>query len=59
MAGTPEQLLSGNLATKLLVAVGAVLDVRHEHDRFAATALQLAIDAFDTEVQETAAWHLV
>ena len=50
VAGTPELLLSGKLATKLLVAVVAVLDVRHEHEVFAATTLQLAIDAFDMEV---------
>ena len=59
VARTPERLLSGNLAAKLLVVVVAVLDVRHEHEGFDTTALQLAIYASDMEVQETATWHLV
>ena len=46
VAGTPDRLLSGNLA-------------RQKHEGFAATAPQLAIDASDTELPETAAWHLV
>ena len=58
-AGTPERVLSANLAAKLLVAVAGERDVRREHEGLAAMSLQLAIGAFDMEVLETAAWHLV
>ena len=52
--GTPERLLSTNLASKLLVAIVSVGDVWLEHERFATPPPPLALDGGHTEEPEAA-----
>ena len=59
VAGASERLLSADLAAEFLIAVVRIRYVGRLHQRLATTTAHLSVDAFQTEVPETAAGHLV
>ena len=59
VAGTPERLLSANLAAELLVAIVGIRDVWRGHQGLATAPPHLVIDALDAEEPKAAAGHHV